>query len=100
MNKAEKINDIKPDILHTYPSVLDEIIDDLDNGIKIITTGSESISDSLKEKIKKKTSKLIETYGSTECVFMASSCNNQILHTTFHFSFLINIHSVDCWVGS
>ena len=82
MNKAEKINNIKPDILHTYPSVLDEIIDDLDSGIKIITTGSESISDNLKEKIKKKTSKLIETYGSTECVFMASSCKYGTLHVS------------------
>ena len=79
---TDKINKLKPDILHSYPTLLDEILPDIDINPIIITTGSEHLSDTLRCKLQEKfeNTKIIETYGTSECVFMASSCKYNKLH--------------------
>ena len=81
-NLVEKINIFRPDILHSYPSLLEEIYFNLKINPKIITTGSESLSYGLKSKLEEKfkNTKIITTYGSSECVFMATSCKYGNLH--------------------
>jgi len=81
-NLVEKINIFNPDILHSYPSLLEEIYYNLKINPKIITTGSESLSYNLKLKLQEnfQNAKIISTYGSSECVFMATSCKYGNLH--------------------
>jgi phenylacetate-coenzyme A ligase PaaK-like adenylate-forming protein len=83
-----KINEENPQILHIYPSILEDIFDELNIQPILIITGSEHLSYSLRQKLEKKftNTKIIETYGSTECVFMGVSCEKGNIH----------LNNVDC----
>lgn len=91
-NLIKKINNYQPDILHTYSSVLEDIYLHLKISPKIITTGSEALSPILKLKLQENFKcKIISTYGSTECVFMATTCK----HDNYHISDEVIIELVD-----
>jgi phenylacetate-coenzyme A ligase PaaK-like adenylate-forming protein len=77
----EKINKIKPQILHIYPSHLEDILGDLEINPVIITTGSERLNKKLRKRVEEKFKCIvIETYGCSECVLIASSCKLGNLH--------------------
>ncbi len=78
----KKINSHSPQILHMYPSNLENIYSQLTIYPKIITTGSEKLSSSLRKKLSVKfpKSRIIETYGCSECVLIGSSCKFGNIH--------------------
>jgi phenylacetate-CoA ligase len=81
-NLVNKINSYNPQILHMYPSNLENIYLNLFISPIIITTGSEKLTKNLRNKlsIRFPKTKIIETYGSTECVFIGSSCKFGNIH--------------------
>lgn len=78
-----RINKFKPNIIHTYPSILESILGklEIDDPI-IITTGSDYLTNNLKKRIRNKFKSTIikETYGCTECTFIGSSCKYGNIH--------------------
>ena len=78
------LNNYQPHIIHSYPSVLEQIITEDELSIKpdIILTGSEPLSLPIRTKIEITflTARVIETYGCSECPFIASSCDHNVLH--------------------
>ncbi len=81
-NLLKKINSYSPQILHMYPSNLENIYSQLTISPKIITTGSEKLSSNLRKKLSVKfpKSRIIETYGCSECVLIGSSCKFGNIH--------------------
>lgn len=80
---TEKLEKSNPDIIFSYPSALSLILNNKDIKInpKIIIFGSEKLDKNLSKLCKNKfKSVIINTYASTECLFMASSCHLGKLH--------------------
>jgi phenylacetate-CoA ligase len=82
-----RLNDARPHILHSYPTVLELLANEAKAGRlriapEIVTSGSERLSLAARESIKAAFSgaQLVETYAATECVHMASSCAHGVLH--------------------
>ena len=76
-------NKIKPDIVVSYPTFLEELINyDLNIKPSFIVTISENLTSIIREKLENKflMAKVIETYGCTECPFLAVSCSKNNLH--------------------
>lgn len=80
---SEKINNFKPHIMHVYPCIIDQILYKIDIPDPIsITTGTERLSLIIRRKLENKfnSTRIIETYGCTECPLIGSSCNHGNIH--------------------
>lgn len=78
----KKLENYQPDVIMSYPSFLDTILDKVKISPSLVITGSELLSQKTKKRIRNTFLKadIIETYGCTECPFIAVSCNKGNLH--------------------
>jgi len=89
-NMIEELDNFKPEIIHAYPTILEEIyVYNLlhnsyktRNKVNLIITASEYLSLTNRRIIKElyPKSSIIETYGNTECIHIANSCKHGTLH--------------------
>ena len=82
-----RLNALKPDLLHSYPTVLELLCAEARAGRlriqpDIITSGSEPMKATCRQAIAASfpRSLLVETYAATECVAMGTSCEHGHLH--------------------
>jgi phenylacetate-CoA ligase len=82
-----RLNDARPHILHSYPTVLELLANEAKAGRlriapELVTSGSERLSLAARDAIRGAfpAAQLVETYAATECVHMASSCVHGVLH--------------------
>lgn len=80
----KKLNAIQPHIIVSYPTFLETLLsyNNLKINPEIIVTGSECLTPIIRSKIENRflRTKVIETYGCTECPSMAVSCRYNNLH--------------------
>jgi phenylacetate-coenzyme A ligase PaaK-like adenylate-forming protein len=84
---VDALNQEQPDVLHSYPTVLELLATEARLGNlridpDVITTGSETLTATCKAKLRAAfpKAKLVETYAATECVQLAASCAHGHLH--------------------
>jgi phenylacetate-coenzyme A ligase PaaK-like adenylate-forming protein len=84
---ARQLAALQPDVLHSYPTVLEllaheQLRGELRIDPEVITTGSETLSRSCRAVVAEAWPRaiLVETYAATECVPMAAACRFGNLH--------------------
>ena len=84
---VRRLNAHAPHLLHSYPTVLELLCFEQREGRlriqpELITTGSEPLTASCRDAVQSAfpQARLVETYASTECVSMATSCRFGNLH--------------------
>lgn len=84
---VERLNEHAPHLLHSYPTVLELLCLEQRAGRlriqpELITAGSEPVTPSCRAAVREvfPNARLVETYASTECVSMATSCHLGNLH--------------------
>ncbi|MFZ9887357.1 MAG: phenylacetate--CoA ligase family protein [Myxococcota bacterium] len=83
----ERLNLLRPHLLHSYPTLLELLAHEQRRGAlqivpELITAGSEPLTPSCRALLNEvfPRSRLVETYAATECVPMATSCHLGALH--------------------
>jgi phenylacetate-CoA ligase len=84
---VEKLNKQQPHYVHSYPTILELLCAETNNGRlhinpEMITSGSEPLTQKCRNAVKRSfpNADLRETYAATECVALASSCDHERLH--------------------